>query len=125
MGTNQFIFVGTGAFFLILFLSGLGLHRSGRPYNGLLFNFHKLIALTTVVILGMTVFRLHQETPLEAIQLYSVGGAAFMFVVTAITGGLANVDQPIPGAEKLMHRVLSYLTMAVTGVSLYLLIFEV
>ena len=124
MGSVQFIFVGTGIFFLILLLSGLGLRRSGRPYNGLLFNFHKLIALTTVVILGMSIFRINQETPLDQSQLLSVGAAGFMFVISAVSGGLANIDQPIPGAEKLVHRVSVYLTMLVTLFSLYMVIFR-
>ena len=37
--------VGIAALFLIIFLSGYGLHRSGKPYHTLLFNLHKLVSL--------------------------------------------------------------------------------
>jgi len=123
MGNSLYIFVGAGIFFVILFLSGLRLSRTGKPYNGILFNFHKLIGLTAVVILGMTVFRLHQETPLETMEFLSVGAAGFMFLISAISGGLANIDHPIPGAEKVLHKVTAYLTMIATAVSLYLLLY--
>jgi hypothetical protein len=39
-----------GLAFLLMLAFGLWLSRVGRPYNGLLFNIHKLLALGAVVV---------------------------------------------------------------------------
>jgi hypothetical protein len=43
-------FILPGIIFLLTLAFGLCLSRSGKPYNGILFNIHKLIALGTVVL---------------------------------------------------------------------------
>lgn len=50
---NQFVI--PGILFLLTMLFGFWLSRAGIPYNGLLFNIHKLIALACVVLLGIQV----------------------------------------------------------------------
>lgn len=43
----------TGILFLLTLVFGFWLSRAGKPYNGLLFNVHKLLALGTVVLAGI------------------------------------------------------------------------
>jgi hypothetical protein len=57
MTTGQLQVAGAGLFSLFLFLSGFWLSRSGKPYNGIIFNIHKLIALTAVVLFVITLYR--------------------------------------------------------------------
>lgn len=38
-----------GTLFLLTLVFGFWLSRSGKPYNGILFNIHKLIALSAVI----------------------------------------------------------------------------
>jgi len=53
----------TGLFFVFVFLLGFWLSRSGKPYNSLIFNFHKLIGLAMGVFLIVTFYRVHQTVP--------------------------------------------------------------
>lgn len=52
---------------VILFVSTLGfglwLSLSGKPYNGLLFNIHKLLALGAVILAGVQVYNLMKSLP--------------------------------------------------------------
>ena len=52
---------------VILFVSTLGfglwLSLSGKPYNGLLFNIHKLLALGAVILAGVQVYSLMKSLP--------------------------------------------------------------
>ena len=43
MTTGQLQIAGAGIFALFIFLSGFWLSRLGKPYNGMVFNIHKLI----------------------------------------------------------------------------------
>jgi len=43
MNTNQLRVVSVGAGFLIMFLSGFWLSRTGKPYGTFIFTIHKLI----------------------------------------------------------------------------------
>lgn len=42
-----------GILFALILVFGFWLSNSGKPYNGLLFNIHKLIALSFVVLAGI------------------------------------------------------------------------
>ena len=52
---------------VILFVSTLGfglwLSLSGKPYNGFLFNIHKLLALGAVILAGVQVYNLMKSLP--------------------------------------------------------------
>ncbi len=54
-----------GLLVIVIFSSGLRLHRRGRPFAALLLNLHKLAGLAAVVLLGMTINRVHQAQPRE------------------------------------------------------------
>lgn len=60
MSTNQLRVIGAGFFYLFIFVSGFWLSRSGKPYNGIVFNIHKLIALVAVVFLVITMCQINQ-----------------------------------------------------------------
>ncbi|MBI5294514.1 MAG: hypothetical protein HY869_03485 [Chloroflexi bacterium] len=51
-------FLTPGIVFLLTLGFGLWLSLAGRPYNGLLFNVHKLAALGAVILAGIQVYAL-------------------------------------------------------------------
>jgi len=72
-----------GILFILTLAFGFWLSSAGKPYNGFLFNFHKLIALSGVVI------------GLLAILLLLVGGG---FVPTYIGGSRQRYRESYPRA---------------------------
>jgi hypothetical protein len=121
MGTSRLRVVGTGLFFVFIFLSGYWLSRSGKPYNGVVFNVHKLIGLAMGVFLIVTVRQVHQLTPLGSAEIAAIVVTVLFFAGIVISGGLVSVDNPIPVVVSMMHKFLPYVAVLSTAVTLYLL----
>jgi hypothetical protein len=114
--------IGTGIIFLLVFLTGYWLSRSGKPYHTIIFTAHKLIALGGVIFLATLVYRFHQITPLLTAQAAVVMTTAFLLVALVITGGLLSVEKVMPEIVQRMHQVLPYLAVISIGVTFYLLL---
>jgi hypothetical protein len=122
MNILHFRFVSAGLFFLLILPSGLWLSQSGKPYGPLLFNIHKLLGFGLFVFLAINVYRVNQAAPLNALQLTACLLAALFFAATIVTGGLVSLPKAMPAVVPLFHRLLPYLTVLSTTVSIYLLV---
>jgi hypothetical protein len=122
MTTLQLRFVSAGLFFLLILPLGLWLSHSGKPYNLALFNLHKLIGVGLFVFLAINVYRVNRATPLNTLQLTACLLAALFFAATIVTGGLVSLPKAMPGIVSLSHRLLPYLTVLSTAISIYLLL---
>jgi hypothetical protein len=121
MGTMQIRIVGTGLFFLFIFLSGIWLSHSGKPLNVIILTIHKLISLAAIVFLVITLYQINQMAKLSAIELVAGVVAGLFFLSTIITGGLLSTGKPMPAAILTMHQITPFLTVLSTAVTLYLL----
>ena len=121
MDATQLKLLGMGVFFLFIFLSGLRLSRSGKPYNPILFNLHKLSGLAAGIFLGVNIYRIHQASPLSQTELIAVVITILFFVGTIIAGGLVSIDKPMPKPVPWLHKIMPYLTVISTAATLYLL----
>lgn len=126
---NTLKWVVTGGILIIIISSGHGLSRLGRPYNGLLFNAHKLLALAAVVLFVITLVRINRTTPLGA--AWALGALVGFFVLGLFItgalhsiqaqGGLGNLSQSAQAAIRLVHRLFPYLAAASGVLTLLLL----
>ena len=121
----------TGLFFLFILLSGLWVSRSGKPYNSLIFNIHKLIGLAAGIYLICTVYLTNQATSLKAAQWTSIVITVLLFLVTVAAGGLLSIldagnlqsmSQPMRTAVLQVHKFSPYVIIVSTGVMLFLLL---
>ena len=128
--TNSQI-LSTGVFFLFILLSGLWVSRSGKPYNSLIFNIHKLIGLAAGIYLIRTVYLTNQATSLKAAQWTSIVITVLLFLITVAAGGLLSIldagnlqsmSQPTRTAVSLVHKFSPYVIIVSTGVTLFLLL---
>ena len=69
-------FLTLGIVFLLTLAFGFWLSRIGKPYNGILFNIHKLLALAAVIV---AVFEIRK-------MIQSEGTIPFYNVLIALTG---------------------------------------
>lgn len=69
-------FLTIGIIFLLTLVFGFWLSRIGKPYNGILFNIHKLLALAAVIV---AVFEIRK-------MIQSEGTIPFYNVLIALTG---------------------------------------
>jgi hypothetical protein len=122
MGTNQLRVVGTGLFFVFIFLSGYWLSRSGKPYSAIIFNIHKLIGLAAGVFLIVTVYQIHRVAPLGPAEIIAIVVTVLFFIGVVAAGGLLSIDKPMPVIVSMMHKLLPYVAVLSTAVTLYLLL---
>jgi hypothetical protein len=122
MATTSLRIIGAGAFIVFIFLTGFGLRRVGKPYNGLLFNLHKFIGLGALAGLILTASQVHKMAPLGTVEMAAVVVSVILFVATIIAGGLASLTTPLPAAVTGLHKVFPYLTTLASLATLYLLL---
>jgi hypothetical protein len=121
MSTGQLRLAGAGLFFLVIFASGFWLSRSGKPYNGILFNVHKLIALGALVLFVMTLYRTNQADALRVAELIAALVTGLLALTLLVTGGLSSIEKPMPEFVVTLHHIAPYLAVISTGVTLFLL----
>ena len=122
MSTNDIRIVGIGSLFLFIFVSGVWLSRSEKPFNGIILTIHKLISLAAVVLLVMAIYQMNQVATPSAAGIIAVVVTGLLFLSTGISGGLLSTDKPMPAPISTMHRIAPYLTVLSTAATLYLLL---
>ena len=122
MLSTQSLVVGAGLFFLFIFLSGIWLTRSGKPYSGAVLTVHKLVSLAAVVLFIVALVRTNREATLSTIELSAGVVTGLLFLGTIVTGGLLSTDKPMPEAVLTLHRISPPLTVISTAVALYFLL---
>jgi len=122
MNTDQLRVVGAGLFLLVIFLTGIRLTRSGKPYSMIVLTIHKLISLAAVVLLAITMYQVNQVAKLGAIDLAAGVVTGLFFLGTMATGGLLSLDKPMPAVILRLHQITPFLTVLSTAVTLYLLL---
>ncbi len=121
MDANQLGIVGAGLFFVIIFVSGYWLSRSGKPYSVIVLTIHKLISLAAVVFLVVTMIQSHRVAALSVIELVAGVVTGLFFLSLIVTGGLLSSDEQMPAVVLKLHQIAPYLTVLSTAVTLYLL----
>ena len=98
-------FVIPAIVFILTLAFGFGLSRSGRPYNGLLFNIHKLIALAAVVVTVVPLVRSLKSTDLPALTIALLALAALGTMVLFVSGALMSAGKLDHALLHTLHRV--------------------
>jgi hypothetical protein len=114
-------FVTPGVLFLLTLVFGFWLSRSGKPYNGLFFNIHKLIALAAVIVAAFQSFnalKVVEAQPILIALLILIGLCA---VALFVTGALMSANKPAHDTLLTIHRVAPPLAVVAAIGALYLL----
>jgi hypothetical protein len=110
-----------GILLIIIFFSGKWLHRSGKPYNSILLNVHKLIALGVGVFLIVVLMQSHRYLPLNTMTVVIAAITGVFYLITGITGGLVSTDLVLPSFMNIIHIYTPYFIFCLTVGTLYLL----
>lgn len=111
-----------GALFILTLAFGFWLSHLGKPYNGLLFNVHKLIALGAVVFAVVQMAKI--PNLLTPLSLTAVGLALAALAVIAlfVSGALMSAGKLDYALMLTLHRV--GLAVLVIGCALALTLLE-
>ena len=116
--SSKFLF--TGLFFVFILLSGFWLSRTGKPINTAFLTIHKLISLGTGIFLGITIYRIHQVTPLSLFEMAAVALTLLFFIAMVATGGMLSTAKHMPGVVLKIHQLMPYLVIVSAFASMYL-----
>lgn len=98
-------FLTPGIVFLLTLGFGLWLSLAGRPYNGPLFNIHKLAALGAVILAGMQLYQLMKGLSpqgwLIALIVIAVMGVAALFA----SGAFMSIGNSNYQVMLTIHRI--------------------
>jgi hypothetical protein len=122
MSTSQLWIVGAVSFYLLVFVSGFWLSRSGKPYNSVILTLHKLIALAGAILLVIVLYRTSRVAALDAAELAASVVTGLFILGLFVTGALLSIDKPMPAIVSRLHHISPYLAMLSTAVTLYLLL---
>ncbi|MGB9826143.1 MAG: hypothetical protein ACPLRU_05675 [Desulfofundulus sp.] len=98
-------FVLPGLAFILTVTFGLWLSRSGKPYNGLLFNVHKLVALAAVILTVVQFVRLLTSVGLPAISSALLVPAGLCAFALFISGALMSAGKFDHTLLRTIHRI--------------------
>lgn len=123
MNTTATKLILAGLLFLFALLSGVWVSHSGKPINVVIFTIHKLIALTTVIVIAMSVYNLYKALDLRTfIELAVIVSTGLLFLALFITGALLSRNSPLPAAILRIHQVAPMLALVSSTITIYLLV---
>jgi hypothetical protein len=111
-----------GIFFILALASGFWLSHLGKPYNNLLFNIHKLIALGVAVATSVQVYRVLQTIEVRTALIGLIIVAALSVLALFLTGAFMSLGSPASMSLLTIHRVAPILAVGAVGWLLYLII---
>ena len=111
-----------GAFFLLIFLSGIRLSSLGRPLNAGISTLHKLISLAAGIFLLVTVYQRNGSVPLSGTEWAAIAITGLCFAGTVASGAVLSSERLLPVVVLRVHQIVPVLTLLATGATLYLLL---
>jgi hypothetical protein len=107
--------------FLITVAFGFWLGKIGKPYNDILFNIHKLIALGTVILAFVQVYKSIKVIEPQSLLLVSLAGVAICVLALFASGAFLSIGNVKYETAKLIHNIVLAGVVITTGSSMYLL----
>ncbi len=110
-----------GILFLLTLVFGFWLSKVGKPYNGLLFNFHKLIALGAVVMMVVQFPKILKIADSPVLLIVFLVVAAFCVVALFASGALMSLGKLDYTLTLTIHRIAPVVLTIALGLMVYLL----
>jgi hypothetical protein len=107
--------------FLIIALSGLWMNKSGKPYNAVVLAIHKLLSTGILAFIIYTLYQWQKVVAFSSHVLMTCIALVVLFLIAIITGGVLSTGKQIPSAISLFHKASAYISIAGTGITLFLL----
>lgn len=115
-------FILPGIIFLFTLAFGVWLSQKSRPYNVILFNIHKLIALGAVIFTAIRLYEVFKVTQIESIFIAMVVLLGLGVVALFVTGALMSASKMDRAPLLTVHRIAPALAVVSAGMIIYFLI---
>jgi hypothetical protein len=101
-------FAVPGGLFILTLVFGFWLSRLGKPYNGILFNVHKLIALGAVVVTAIQMVKLLRGMETQALVTVLLVVAALCVIALFVSGALMSAGKQEYNLMLAIHRAAPF-----------------
>lgn len=118
--SSKITYAGIG--FLLTLISGIALSKTGRPLNSAIFGLHKIIAVGTIVLIGLNIRNLYQVVGLQAVQPAILVSTGVLFLALVVSGSLLSFDRLVMPITLRIHQIVPLLALAFSGLSIYSLV---
>jgi hypothetical protein len=122
MSPDRVRIVVTTILYVVVFVSGVFLTRSGKPYSTFVLMVHKLVSVAALAYLVVAIVQVNRTVGLSAPQAWASVVTGLSFLGTIATGGILSTDRPAARVLLTLHRITPFLTILVTALTLYLLL---
>jgi hypothetical protein len=109
------------AIFVLTLVFGFWLSHSGRPYNGPLFNIHKLAALAAVIVTAVQLSRMLGNADSPSLLIILLVLAALCVVALFASGALMSAGKLDYALMRAIHRVAPVVMVIALALVAYLL----
>ncbi|MGD8752659.1 MAG: hypothetical protein PVG14_14610 [Anaerolineales bacterium] len=115
--------IAAGILFLLTLISGVIVSHSGRPLSVGLVTIHKLIAVGSVVLIGMAVNQLYKNMDGKLlIELSVIVISGLLFLALIATGALLTREEmQLPELVLKIHQMAPLLALVSSTATIYLL----
>lgn len=114
----EYLFLGTVC--LITMFFGFWLSDKGKPYNGILFNAHKLIALLGVILIALRAADIYNRVAANRLLAVPIVIAALCILMLFVSGALMSAGKFNQQLEKSIHFISLILMFVSAGAFFYL-----
>lgn len=108
-------FAVSGGLFILTLAFGFWLSHLGKPYNGILFNVHKLIALGAVVVMAIQMVKLLRGMETQALVIVLLVVAALCVISLFVSGALMSAGKLEYNLMLTIHRVAPFVLVVGLG----------
>jgi hypothetical protein len=114
-------FITPGIIFILTLIFGVWLSLAGKPYNGILINIHKLIALAGVVVIAIRFSKILKNTDPQALVITLVIVVGLCIVALFATGAIMAMGKLNHSIMLAIHNIALILMPVAMVVIVYLL----
>lgn len=105
--------------FLVTIFFGVWLSRVGKPYNGFIFNVHKLIALGAVIVVVVQFSRLLGGADALGLAIVGLAVAAICVVALFVSGALMSADKGNYALMRIIHKIVPGVVVVALALAVY------
>jgi hypothetical protein len=118
--SSKIMYCGLG--FVLTLISGIILSKSGRPLNSAIFTVHKLIAVGTVILIGVSIRDLYKAVDVSALYLFISAITGLFFLALVVSGALLSFDKLAVLPVLRIHQIAPLLSLVFATITVYLLV---
>jgi len=114
-------FAVAGVLLLLTLVFGVWLSLAGKPYNGILFNIHKLVALGLVIVAGIQIYQALKSSDAQFLLIAIMVLAVLCVIALFASGALLSIGTPQYDLVLTIHRIALVVMPVALATTVFLL----